>query len=95
MRISIGVIGLVALSACTLEDVSPVVVDPPQSDITACGAPDLQYLVGQDVAAIAAMTFAQPMRLIRPGMAVTMDFSAERLNIQLDDAEKIVAVTCG
>ncbi len=61
----------------------------------ACGASQLQGLVGQPASAIAAMTFAQPMRLIRPGMAVTMDFNAERLNITLDEADRIVSVTCG
>ena len=30
-----------------------------------------------------------------PGMAVTMDYSAERLNIALDEADMIVSVTCG
>lgn len=61
----------------------------------ACGAAELQDLVGQPVSALAAMTFAQPMRLLRPGMAVTMDYSAERLNIMLDEADIITSVTCG
>ena len=38
---------------------------------------------------------AESVRTIRPGQAVTMEFSAGRLNLQLDDANMIVAVTCG
>ena len=51
--------------------------------------------MGQDEAVLAGMRFRGPMRLIRPGMAVTMDYSAERLNITLNDAGTIESVTCG
>ena len=62
---------------------------------TACGAADLQDLVGRDAAVLQTMRFGQTLRIIRPGMAVTMDYLPERLNIEIDGAETIVAVRCG
>ncbi|MEO1704828.1 MAG: I78 family peptidase inhibitor [Pseudomonadota bacterium] len=36
-----------------------------------------------------------PVRVIRPGTAVTMDFIATRLNIFLDDTDTVTRVSCG
>ena len=38
---------------------------------------------------------ARGVRIIRPGMAVTMDYRAGRLNLELDDAGRIVKASCG
>lgn len=66
-----------------------------------CGAASLQYLVGQPATVLAAMTFPAPTRVIEPGMAVTMDYSPNRLNIWLApgrvqaEGKVIERVTCG
>jgi hypothetical protein len=41
------------------------------------------------------MKFAQVTRIIRPGMAVTMDYSPTRLNITIDENGSIDRVYCG
>ncbi len=85
---------IVMLTACTQEPgMAPPPVTPPVEN--ACGAADLQNLVGRDASVLETMRFGQPIRIITPGMAVTMDFSPERLNILVNDAEKIESVTCG
>ncbi|MDU8944476.1 I78 family peptidase inhibitor [Ovoidimarina sediminis] len=61
----------------------------------ACGASGLQHLVGQSESVFAAMTFPDTTRFIRPGMAVTMDYSEERLNFYLDETGVITEVRCG
>lgn len=38
---------------------------------------------------------ARMVRVVRPGDAVTMDFSPERLNVQLDARDRIVEFRCG
>ena len=38
---------------------------------------------------------ARLIRWVLPGMAVTMDFSPERLTVQLDSANRIVRASCG
>jgi hypothetical protein len=92
----------VLLMACVPEAILPPVepmppVSAPGQDAGAdtCGASAMQDLVGKPFSALAAMTFPETTRLIRPGMAVTMDFLAERLNITLDETGAIASVTCG
>jgi hypothetical protein len=41
------------------------------------------------------MRFSQRIRVITPGMAVTMDFAPNRLNIHVSDAGIITALRCG
>lgn len=73
----------------------PGVIIPPTPPAGACGAADLQYLVGQSETVLQTMKFAGPVRIIRPGMAVTMDYSESRLNINIDKAGMISGVNCG
>lgn len=83
---------LIALAACTTSEVplpSPV---PPGAD--ACGANELQYLLGQKAAVLAALSLPEGTRIIPPGTAVTMDYRPDRLNIELDDNDRITRVHC-
>lgn len=86
-----------ALAACVESEAppDPGVINPSMPPIGACGAPDLQYLVGQSETVLQTMKFAGPVRIIRPGMAVTMDYSENRLNIEIDDSGNISRVSCG
>lgn len=78
-----------ALMACVE---APINLVPEE---TACGASELQDLIGRDATVLQTMRFGQTVRIIRPGMAVTMDYVAERLNIEIDAQEKIARVSCG
>ena len=60
----------------------------------ACGASRYQGLVGSPLAAV-TLPADLGARIIRPGDAVTMDFNAERMNIDLDAEGRIVRVHCG
>ena len=42
-----------------------------------------------------AATGANSVRVLKPGMAATMDFRDDRLNLHLDDHDVIVRVACG
>ncbi|MFN7225265.1 MAG: I78 family peptidase inhibitor [Paracoccaceae bacterium] len=75
------------LAAC-----QPTVPEGP--DLSACGADALQGLVGQSASVLQTMKFAQETRIIRPGMAVTMDYRPDRLNIEIDAKEVITRVHC-
>lgn len=81
------------LAACvpTVEDVEMPTV-PPEN---ACGAAELAGLVGQNRKVLEAMKFSGPVRVIEPGMAVTMDYIAHRLNIELDRRGTITRLSCG
>lgn len=78
-----------ALAGCVIED--PVLPAPDNL----CGASELQGLVGQPQSVLQTMRFAGPVRVIQPGMAVTMDYLAERLNFWIAEDGRIESVTCG
>lgn len=96
--ISGQLLALMLIAGCVVETQPPPPltdpVDPPLAE-DACGARGLQGLVGQPESALASLTLTAPARMIRPGMAVTMDYRAERLNIELDGQGQITRVTCG
>jgi hypothetical protein len=80
---------MLATSACA--DVPPKLSGP-----DACGAPDLQHLVGESEDVLAAMTFAAGrLRVIHPRTAITQDYSPDRLNITIDAEGRITRVHCG
>jgi hypothetical protein len=65
-----------------------------------CGAAALsRYLdvsaTGEMKAAITAAAGDRPVRYIAPGDAVTMDFVAARLNVELGDDGRVKRLRCG
>jgi len=84
----------VLLTAACTPDMQPSPV-PPTEQAGQCGAPRLQRLVGQPATVLETMRFGSQVRIIRPGMAVTMDYSPDRLNIEIDGAQRIISVACG
>lgn len=89
IALSSTLLACAALAACMETPASGV----PEED--QCGASALQGLVGKPGTVLETMRFDKPLRVLRPGMAVTMDYSAERLNIELNDANVISRVSCG
>lgn len=89
MRRSLPLIAAALLAGC-IE--TPGIIDDPD----ACGASGLQGLVGQRDGVLTEMTFpAERVRVIRPGMAVTMDYSPVRLNIEIGTDGRIARLYCG
>ncbi|MBL4929148.1 I78 family peptidase inhibitor [Fuscibacter oryzae] len=79
---------LPVLAACVTEP-------PPLPPQDSCGAAALQGLVGQPATALQVMRFAHTVRVIEPGMMVTQDYVADRLNIHIDKQGLISRVVCG
>ncbi len=90
LKMRLALIGVLLTGAACAE------VPPKLSGPDSCGAPGMQYLVGQNESVLAAMTFeAGNIRVIRPGMAVTQDYRPTRLNLTLDAKGRITRVYCG
>ena len=81
------------LAAACVPQTAPVDPLPPSAD--ACGAGPLQHLVGQKGPVIAPLELPAGTRVIPPGTAVTMDYNPSRLNIDLNEADRITRVYCG
>ncbi len=75
--------GVLALSGCKSEEPDP-------ND--QCGASALQDRVGQPVS---DFEFDEDTRIIPPNTAVTQDFLADRLNVELDENGIITRINCG
>jgi len=70
-------------------------VGEPRPAPDTCGASALSGLAGQHRKVLETMKFANTVRIIEPGMAVTMDYSETRLNIELDEKGTIARLSCG
>jgi translation initiation factor IF-1 len=85
-----------ALTACV--PATPLAEPAPTED--ACGASRVAGHVGQVrsdalVQEFARTSGARRVRWIGPGDVVTMDYSAERLNVHLDAQGRIAGFSCG
>lgn len=86
-------IAALGLAACDLPPPADPAPDPGLEGN--CGAAEIQGMVGQRVSALGGMSFPGPVRVIRPGDVVTMDFNPDRLNVELDRRERITRLFCG
>lgn len=90
------------LSACALPQPAP---DVPANSTGAppggvCNAQGLAGYVGQTATAsvteaVRVRSGARMARILRPGQMITKEFMAERVNLEVDAAGRIVAVRCG
>lgn len=70
------------------------------SEIDSCGLGSIADLVGKAVTETTAddagkRSGARAVRVIRPGMIVTMDFRPDRLNIDVDEKGIVTNLRCG
>ena len=73
---------------------------PPPLPEGQCDASTLTALVGRPASAelaaeALARSGARSLRWIQPGMAVTMDYRLDRLNIDLDSSNRVKRFHCG
>lgn len=86
---------VVGLAACA--PVPPM--DAPATDGT-CSVDRVTEVVGRPYSADLAerartQSGSKAVRVIRPGMAVTMDYRVDRLNVDLDEKDVVTALRCG
>lgn len=98
--------GLSLMTACSATNNPPVPRDPAPKPprVTevedACGAGRVQDRVGRHFdealgASLREESGTDTLRVMRPGEAHTLDYRAERLNVRLDDRDRITALNCG
>ncbi len=98
MKQVLMLIAVIALAGCDTglsptPPSAPPLPATPQDDT--CGATAYAGLIGQDATALERVLIMRPVRVIRPGMAVTMDFSPSRINFEISQEEKISRIYCG
>lgn len=60
-----------------------------------CGAPGLLGLIGQSGEIARLLDLEQPVRVLTPTTAMTMDRRIERINFFLDEDDLIERIECG
>lgn len=101
--LSSGLLLAIALAGCASSPAPDEAPRPPALSAggdDACGASRVQGRLGHDYTeamqqAIAQQSQAQRVRVIRPGQGYTLDYRPERLNIHLDEGERISELRCG
>lgn len=91
MRVALAAGLLMSLAACTQP---PMERERPPAPSDACGASKFQGLVGQPRQALTAISLPEASRVIGPDMAVTADYSPDRLNVEYDAAGVILRISC-
>ena len=89
---------LLSVAACTplpMLDPLPDPVPLPVETEDTCGATELAGLIGQDASALERVLLLQRVRVIQPGMAVTMDYGPDRINFEIDTDNRIARIYCG
>ena len=100
MRIAAGALMLMASACMTPAQSEEAVPEHGSSPGFRCEAGKAQMLVGQAAsgelgARALELTGARTIRWIQPGQMVTMDYRTDRLNIELDNRNRVTAIRCG
>ena len=103
LAVGITVAGSLVLAACTTPAGSPTTGTspmPPPPPGTVCNAQGAQFAIGKTPGASVVEEARQRSgsymaRVLRPGQMVTMEFNAQRLNLDVDAAGVIRKVRCG
>lgn len=82
------------LSACDATVPVPNGPPTPEPSQDTCNASQYSALIGQDATALERVLILSQVRVIRPGQAVTMDFRPERINFNVDGANRITSISC-
>ena len=67
----------------------------PMPETDTCGAAPHGGVIGQDATALERVLILRPVRVIRPGTAVTQDFAPGRINFDIDGAGRVARIWCG
>lgn len=76
---------------------APTPISPPPGETPAedtCGASRFQHLIGTPATAIDRASLPPRARVIMPGQMITMDYSAQRLNLRVAPDGKVTEIAC-
>jgi Peptidase inhibitor I78 family len=95
MRVVLLLLPLLAACAAPMAPAPPPGPPLPAPAEDTCNATARAALIGQPATALERVYILGQVRIIRPGEAVTMDFSETRINFDLDATDRIARIFCG
>jgi hypothetical protein len=99
-RIAVPLAATLVLSMAACAPMPPTTGGPLPPASFQCVAEPAAWAIGQAATAevverIRVDTRSRIARVLRPGQVVTMEFSAERVNVNVNERNAIIGVTCG
>jgi hypothetical protein len=98
-RVAAASVLLVALAGCAPKPAAPTPVASAEAPGTRCDADAAAALVGRaadgSLAEAQRLSGARTVRRYATGDALTMDYRADRLNVETDPSGTIVTLSCG
>ena len=94
-RFSLPALGLMLAACQPIPQEAPYPGSTGPAYLRPCGGDHVYWLIGQPVTSLPAVGKWGTLRIIRPGQAVTEDYSETRLNVDLDAADTIMSLSCG
>jgi uncharacterized lipoprotein YajG len=100
-KIVLGAVAVSLLAACTTPAPPPAAGTAPSGPPTGvCNAQGAQFAVGKTAGASVVeearqRSGAHMARVLRPGQVVTMEFNAQRLNLDINAVGVVTRVRCG
>jgi 23S rRNA-/tRNA-specific pseudouridylate synthase len=102
LKLILGSLATLTILGCTTPAAPPAASGPAPARPAAsiCNAEPAQFAVGKTAGANVVeearqRSGADMARLLRPNQAVTMEFNAQRLNLDVDTSGVITRVRCG
>ena len=68
---------------------------PALPDLSSCTSNATHRLVGSPISLVNTSALASTVRILPPNGIATMDFNPKRTNVYIDEASRIVRITCG
>jgi hypothetical protein len=98
--IAVPLVAALALPLAACAPMPPSTGGPLPPTAFQCVAEPGAWAIGKEATAdvverIRVDTHSRVARVLRPGQVVTMEFSAERVNVNVNDRNAIIGVTCG
>lgn len=99
-RIAVPLAATLVLSMAACAPMPPRTGGPLPPASFQCVAEPAAWAIGQAATAevverIRVDTHSRIARVLRPGQVVTMEFSAERVNVNVNERNAIIGITCG
>lgn len=90
---TLGLLLIALAAACRMVETE----QPAQETIpeTTCKSTSYTHLIGHNESVLDTLGLPERTRVLRPGMAMTMDYFEGRLNFYLDQTGKIIKLSCG
>lgn len=79
---------LLLLASCTSSEI------PTRDLVPNCGALGYLSFIGSPVTRLEAQELPRAARILRPDQAISLDYSPDRLTVDVDESGRVSSITC-